>query len=372
MALTYVTYAIIGLHTGLWLQAWTWAWAVVWCVHVTVWLGGAGREGGAVGVLDYWLGRPLVAMLAGSIGFLYYRLVGSPVARWSVHVWVDDRLGGGHGGKAGKIGYEAWREQATSVVASWVRAVPPRQAPSHAVRLTDTELWPFHGHLELSAGDVEAGGGEDVNRNYTRLRLGDSVVDGPPPTIVFYDKQEPSGYKWSHFLLSRSPGHQLLHDLALLHSVALALLVTVWERWPTVPVDGSAIGASVLVPGYALATLAAAWVSAGNRRLWPNPWRRRFFWAGWVALSVILLGLGCGLGAVHALHERWTGGAIPLGTTLASLPLLHTICYWASRTLAKPPEAPGAAAPRRRKHLDAAIPYVPYRDLLRPTVTVHH
>lgn len=340
MALTYLTYCLVGLHASLWLQSIIWATILAWVGHMFAWaLLGRGDDS----VVDFWLGKPGTAMFAAMIGYLYYWIFRSPLGEIRVWGYHDDMLLESNGNRT------RW-ERAKAVAMSWLWYGETGEGvniPDGAHEFSHTEGWPCYAEMRLPPRDHGM----------------------PPPdvspVIVTIDRQYPSYYGWGHWLLSRAPGHQILWDVALLHAAGLAGLLVIWEYWPSY-LKHSPWGTIALIVGYPALTAALAWIAyTPQGTLWPSFWRMCCFWIGWLVMMQVAIAGGCGFGFVHSLHERWSGGAIPIALASVSLPLYFFVRAWVSAR--KFGRAVG-----RGTHIYGAMPHTPIRDLLRPTVFVKY
>lgn len=295
--LTYFTYAVSGLHFGMWIQRPVWSLLPLLIGHLFVWLVfGRGEVGAAV----FWAVRPGVYFLGAIVAHFYFILFGSPIAHWRVSPLTCE--------KVPSILTKRPREILFILATMSVKhfqakgtSVPRRKLPC----LPSTDLWPLH--IAVDQADLPG------------------HIRKPPAHFTIQDEQRPGHHGHSFYLLSLTPGHQVLAELFVLHSVLLVCALLFWEFWP----PHSSREPWGFLGFLFIYTAATMWMGRlcrwGESKLWVHPIKASAFWVSWMVMATVLSTMAGGLAFVNALNEYWSGAIIPLGAVALVIPLLYVI-----------------------------------------------
>lgn len=297
---TFFAYSISGLHFGLWIQRPLPAvvlLAVLHCLYWSIW----GR--GDSSAIGFWLMRPLAAVIGVAVAHLSYVLYGSPVSRWKV--WI----------RRGKTG---------SVLSQHPRATVAMLAQSMIDHINQPRLELGPGYTELDPRCVSLWPLYASVDHRIAVERGDTAI-GVPLTAV--DKEGAGYYNHSKYMLSLAPGHQILAEWFVLHTIGFFGCLVLWELWPPHQ-SRTPWGVLGFGLGYPLLTFGISLLARYDTfKIWSHPLKARVFWTNWVVLSAIATVVAGSVAFVDSLGEFWGGCMISMGASALALVVLFRL-WW--------------------------------------------
>lgn len=304
---TFFAYSISGLHFGLWIQRPLPALVPLVLLHMLCWVIWGRGDASAIG---FWLLRPVAYAAGVAVAYLSFVLFGSPVSKW--RVWVKR-------GRTPSILTQNPRVTLGVLAQSMIDHInQPSFVPDKKFTELHPEavqLWPLHAHV-----DYDIATGKKDTLTVAHLTVMDMECSGY--------------YNHSKYLLSMAPGHQIVAEWFVAHTIGFLGTLSLWEIWP--PHESRTpwgfVGFGL---GYPLVTLAlVALARCDTFKLWSHPFKARIFWINWIVFSFVATTCAGAIAYVDSLGEFWSGMAISMGVTaLVVVISFYVWCCEAARHL---------------------------------------